>query len=207
MTIQTSSSGDATTRRCSRHSLAWALQRTATGILMPAFSFLAGCAAPAASSSSTFAVPSPGMARFSVSPDTLFFARSAAFQGGSLLLRVTNAAGVPLYVERCGNLSFPGFVLERESAGEWQVEYSAICPSVLELPIVVAPGTNETFPLPVAHSIHPDARPRFRSDDPSGTYRLVVTSAFWRYDAATSERAAGLASDERRTPSFAVVLR
>ena len=206
MTTRTLFSGEcATLRRW--HARMVRASRASSDTFGVALALLAGCTACATNPSSSVVAPSPGMVHFTLLADTLFFARSVAFEDMSAGLRVVNTSGQRLFVDRCGNLSFPGFVLERESVGGWRVEYSANCADVLGFPLVVDPGASAAFSVPISHSTRLNARPRFASDDPSGHYRLVVTSAFWRYDAITGVRSEGLSTDDRRTPRFAIVVR
>jgi hypothetical protein len=81
-----------------------------------------------------------------------------------------------------------GFALQLEKWQDdsWVPAWSPVVLGCLSAPIEIPPGETHEFDVGVFGG-YPDGNvhPRFEVDQLDGYYRLVVTSAFWNYDAAS----------------------
>ena len=118
----------------------------------------------------------------------------------------TNRTGGQVYLVNCRG-SF-GVRLERLTESGWQTAWSPIMQMCLGPPIVIGQGSTFNHTLHVEAGI-PGANiePKFDFDDPSGTHRIVWTSALSSYDDRESPFGPQIPLEARVSNGFRLELR
>lgn len=100
---------------------------------------------------------------------------------GRIGFSITNSSEETISLLNCNGAY--GVVLEKRVGSGWVGVWSPVLPGCLSRPIEIPPGGILEDTL----SLHAGVRgsnvnPQFSVDDVDGTYRLIVVSAYWRYD-------------------------
>jgi hypothetical protein len=144
-------------------------------VALVAASSLAGCALQNA------AAPAPQEAAIRTDQPSYVLERRPSGWEVEIGFEYTNRTDRTISLLNCRGAF--GFELQKWEGGAWVTAWVPALPLCLSPPIEIAPGA--TFPRTLAiFAGHPESNvhPQFRVDDPEGSYRIVVTSAFWDYD-------------------------